>query len=122
MVKKTCKGCGAKCCRYIATEIDKPESKKDYQDIVWYLLHENVWIFIEEGKWYIQFNTDCKKLDENSKCSIYEKRPKICRDLDIESCERYGDGEAYDFLFKEPEEFIDYLKKKGKDTENLEIK
>ena len=40
-----CNGC-TKCCEYIALEIDTPETQEDFENIRWYLLHENVKIFI----------------------------------------------------------------------------
>lgn len=109
----SCKGCNAKCCRYIATEIDKPEKKKDFENILWYLLHKNVEVFIEDGLWFVQFLTDCNQLDKDGNCNIYFKRPKICRDLSIKNCERYGKGQPYDKIFKKPEDLIKYMKEQG---------
>ena len=42
-----CKGC-TKCCEYIAMELDTPETLKDFENIKWYLLHNNVRVFIIE--------------------------------------------------------------------------
>ena len=117
--KLSCGDCNAKCCRYVATEIDKPENKKDYENILWYLLHENVEVFIEDDDWYIQFSTPCKALDKNWECTIYPKRPEICKGLSIENCERNGEGEPYDIVFKEPEDFVEYMKKKGIKINNV---
>ncbi|MBR9705402.1 YkgJ family cysteine cluster protein [Candidatus Pacearchaeota archaeon] len=108
-----CKECNAKCCRYVATEIDAPEDEKDYENILWYLIHKNVSVFIEGKEWYIQFSTPCNKLDKDWKCTIYEKRPKICKELSINSCEEYGHGKPHNFLFETEQDFIEYLRKKG---------
>ena len=113
MEEKTCSGCNAKCCRYVATEIDTPEDMGDYENILWYLCHKDIEVFINDDLWYIQFNTDCKNLDKNGKCLIYDKRPEICKNLKIDNCERYGEGEPHEVLFKEPEEFVRYMKEKG---------
>jgi hypothetical protein len=115
MAKLTCDGCDAMCCRYVATEIDAPEDKEDYDHIIWYLLHENIHVFIEEKEWYIQFNTPCEKIDRAGKCSFYDKRPKICKELNIKYCEKHGKGDPQDYLFKTPEDFIEYMKEKGID-------
>ena len=104
-----CAGCSL-CCRYIAMEIDRPEEKKDVEQIRWFLLHKNVWIFIDhDSSWNIQFNTPCEKLDGHL-CSIYETRPQICRDYSVDSCEKYGDGDSFKVLWKHEEEFTEWLK------------
>jgi hypothetical protein len=47
MVKKNpCDGCDL-CCRHVAVEIDKPENKKEFDKIRWFLLHEDIWIFVD---------------------------------------------------------------------------
>ena len=111
--KNPCAGCSL-CCRYIAMEIDKPTTKKDVDQIRWFLIHKNVWVFIDHDKtWNIQFNTPCEKLDGHL-CSIYEKRPQICRNYSVETCEKYGDGDAFTVLFKNEDEFKEWLKKDKK--------
>jgi len=112
MKKLSCKGCNAKCCQYVATDIDKPKTKKDYEEILWYLLHKKISVYIAKGKWYIEFYTPCKKLDKNHRCRIYEKRPSLCEKHKIDTCEKHGEGDPYDILFKNSDEFIKYLKKK----------
>ena len=44
-----CEHCAAACCRYLALPIDKPTTKRDYDDIRWYLMHEGVSVFVEES-------------------------------------------------------------------------
>lgn len=109
----TCEGCKAKCCRYVTIEINEPKNREDYEEILWYFLHEGVEVFIENGKWNVLFNSKCKGLDKNWKCSIYEKRPKVCRDHDIEDCERHGKDDSENIYFKNYQEFIAYLMDKG---------
>jgi Fe-S-cluster containining protein len=104
-----CAGCSM-CCRYIAMEIDRPEEKKDVEQIRWFLLHKDVWIFIDhDHSWNIQFNTPCEKLDGHL-CSIYEKRPQICRDYSTDNCEKYGNGDSFKILWKHEGEFSEWLK------------
>ena len=110
MAKKySCENC-SHCCRYVALEIDKPESKPDFEQIRWFLLHKNVWIFIDhDDSWNIQFNTPCEKLDSKGLCKIYSKRPKICRDYSPKTCEKWGDGNSFKLLWKNEEEFVEWL-------------
>ena len=68
--RNPCYGCD-KCCRYVALEIDTPEDREDIDQIRWFLVHKNVWIFIDhDDSWNIQFNTPCENLDEEGNCSI----------------------------------------------------
>jgi len=102
--KNPCDGCDL-CCRHIAVEIDTPENKKEFDQIRWFLLHEDVWVFVDnDDSWNLQVNNKCEKLD-NKMCSYYEKRPAICRDYSAGSCERNGSGESFKVMWKNVEEF-----------------
>lgn len=105
MVKKNpCDGCDL-CCRHIAVEIDTPETKKEFDNIKWFLLHRDVWVFIDnDGTWNLQMNTLCEKL-KDGRCSYYEKRPAICKNYSAGSCEKNGDGDSFKVMWKGIEEF-----------------
>src|SRR5258706_66956 len=69
-----CEGCDH-CCRYVSIEIDRPTTKRDFDNIRWYLLHKNISVMIDyEGDWLIQFDTPCEWLIEG-RCGHYELRP-----------------------------------------------
>jgi len=111
-----CGDCGGKCCNYIAIEIDKPSSKKEYDHIRWYLSHENVNVFIDhERKWYVEFRTPCLEMTGNSRCGIYGNRPSICR----EHGNAEGECEYYDSPYREyfssRTDFEKYLENKKTD-------
>lgn len=100
-----CHECGA-CCRYVATEIDNPTAFTDYDHIHWYLAHRAVSVYIDfEGDWFIEFETVCNHLTENSTCGIYEERPQICSDFSWEECEQTTQERAWKYRFTTPEEF-----------------
>ena len=105
--KNKCDECTGLCCRYIALQIDKPETKKDFDDIRWYVAHERVSVFVERGRWYLQVRGRCTYLTKDNKCAIYEKRPTICRRHDPDKCEFDGEPE-YTHHFKRPEEVEAY--------------
>jgi len=69
-----CDQCAGLCCRYFALPIDNPETKRDYDNIRWYLLHEKVVIFIESKQWYIGILNRCKQLQADNRCGIYQTR------------------------------------------------
>jgi Fe-S-cluster containining protein len=105
-----CKNCGT-CCNHIALEIDDPEDKEDIENLKWYLCHEDVWVFIDDDGWNLQFNTPCKYRDEDeSKCTNYEKRPDICKEYSSVDCECNGLGQSFNELFTSVQELEDYIK------------
>jgi Fe-S-cluster containining protein len=105
-----CDQCVALCCRYFAFQIEKPTTQRDFDDLRWYMLHEDTIIFVEDGQWYIQINRKCKALLPDNRCGIYENRPTICREYTTESCDWHGDEYDYDELFTEPEQIERYAK------------
>ncbi len=111
--KKLCDGCDA-CCRYVAIEIDKPTSKRDWDHLFWYLHHKNINVFIDwSNDWLVEFVTPCEQLDEKTKlCRIYNDRPQICREHSQDECVRYAGGAAEKYYFKTPADLEKYLKKK----------
>ena len=112
----SCEECGAKCCRYIALEIDEPDSAEEYDYLRWYLMHKNVVVFIdEEDCWFLEFATPCRGLGGDHACMNYEQRPMICRDHgltdgdDAPECEHHGEGEPHAVRFTSPDELERYL-------------
>ena len=106
--RNPCDGCSL-CCRHIAVEIDAPESEKDYDEIRWFLLHRDVWVFVDDDGWNLQVNTPCEKLDDKGWCTYYEKRPGICKDYSSENCEKHGDGDSFKVLWKDVNEFDEWV-------------
>jgi hypothetical protein len=112
-VVEKCSKCDAHCCRHVAVQIGKPVTKKEIDQVRWYLLHENVWVSIDhEGDWLLEFRTPCRKI-VNNQCGDYENRPVICRDYPgpDELCERETDDTSYAVLFTSEEAFVEHLKK-----------
>ena len=110
-----CIACKAQCCRYIAVGIDKPTCKQDYDNIRWYLLHEDVQVFVDhQNTWNIAFAAVCENLANNNTCADYANRPRICRNYPGENtyCEYETDESAYKIIFTTCEEFETYLEKK----------
>ncbi len=106
-----CEHCTGECCHYVALAIDKPTTQRDFDDIRWYLMHEGVIIFVEEGAWYLQFRAVCRNLRTDFKCGVYETRPQICREYKATDCDYTGGDYDYDHLFTEPEQIAAHAKK-----------
>lgn len=109
--KNLCEKCTGMCCRYFALQIDTPEDRDDYEDIRWYLCHEDVSVFVEEGSWYVSIKNKCRHLsDDNYKCTIYSKRPKICRSYDNGGCDFTSGEYDYELHFTDDRQMQEYIK------------
>ncbi len=109
-----CPKCAGLCCRYVALPIDKPSTRGDYDDIRWYLAHEGFSVFVDEGDWYVNIASKCKYLTEDNLCSIYENRPRICRDYKDDNCDYHGGDYGYELYFASTEDLEEYVAKKFK--------
>jgi Fe-S-cluster containining protein len=105
-----CEHCTAACCQYIALPIDVPETRADFDDLRWYLIHAGVSIFVEDGDWYISFQTRCRHLQADYRCGIYETRPRICRAYDTDECDYHSGDYGWEQHFTSPEHLDEYLR------------
>lgn len=110
-----CFECDQICCRTAAIEVEAPKSLRDWSDLLFYLYHDKTQIVIAKNgrskEWYVEFMTPCKNLVDG-RCADYEKRPLVCRDYEMDGCERNTEN-PFTYL-RTPEEFFEYLKAKGK--------
>lgn len=78
-------------------------------------MHMGVTVFVEDGDWYIQFQTKCKNLASDNLCGVYETRPAICREYQPGDCDYAGGAYGYDNLFTHPCQIEAYYEnKKGR--------
>jgi len=113
--EKSCEDCGD-CCTYVAIEIDRPTSKRDFSDLFWHLMHRDVSVFIDhERKWHLEFKAVCEGLDEHKRCLIYEDRPIICRKYSMDTCTRHSSGEYFAHKFNSPAALKKFLTRRGID-------
>jgi len=84
-----CSQCQALCCKYVTVDLPAPKDGYDYDEIRWFLLHENVIVYKrdDEKNWRIEFRTNCRYLDkEGNHCRKYNERPVVCREYTTEEC------------------------------------
>ncbi len=110
-MSKTCQRCGAKCCTYFCFEIDKPDNYEEFEDIRWFLCHENIRVHIDEEDWFIDIANPCKYLGPNNRCKIYDDRPIICRGYSKDNCDHTGGDYGYEEHFHTPEQIDAYARK-----------
>ena len=109
-----CDKCAGLCCRYIALPIDNPTTPRDYDNVRWYLMHENIVVFIEKRQWYLGVMTRCKNLLPDNRCAVYETRPRICRSYSTDNCDYHGGEYDFDVLFTSAEQLREYAERKLK--------
>ena len=90
--------CAGRCCKYYSMPMDTPRSDRDFDDIRWYLMHEDTNVYKYEGTWYLLVNRRCKYLRPDNLCGIYDTRPAICREYDAVDCEFTGEV-PYELFF-----------------------
>ena len=112
MGSNPCEHCTAACCRYLALPLDRPTSARDYDDIRWYLMHEGISVFVEDGDWYVQNQTKCKNLAADNRCGIYQTRPAICREYKAKDCDYSGRPYGYDHLFTHAKQLEAYYQQR----------
>jgi len=105
--------CGAKCCRYITVHIDPPRLKVDQDEIRWFLYHEGTMVLREDRQWLLQVDVRCKYLTLDNLCSIYDRRPDVCRGYDMTACDYCGD-DSDRLVFRTAEEFDAFLEERRK--------
>jgi len=123
--KNQCQKCTGLCCCYFALPIEDPEDWDDYDDIRWYLCHEGVTVFLEDGDWYLNIKNKCKYLSEKDySCEKYDMRPKICRGYRTKDCDFTSADYNYELHFKTDKQMEEYMKIKfgEKVFENLKPK
>jgi len=111
--KDQCRRCAGLCCRYFALPIETPETRADYDDIRWYLCHENVSVFVEDGDWYLSVRNVCRHLSQEScACDVYDRRPKICRTYKHSDCDYVPGAYDYELHFTNDREMDEYIRVK----------
>jgi len=112
-MSQTCRKCGAKCCRYFCFEIDEPKAFDEFENVRWFVAHEGISVHVDEDDdWYIAISNECKFLDDEGLCTMYESRPLICRKYSTDGCDFTGDGDyGYKELFTEPAQVETYARK-----------
>jgi len=106
-----CTSCG-QCCTYVGIGINAPSRPRYATDILWYLYHENVYVYVDGvGEWSVHFEARCRNLGEDLRCGVYLERPHICRGFDNRSCE-VNDPVHDSLTFRDPREFLAWLRER----------
>lgn len=107
-----CEHCTGTCCSAIALPIDEPETREDFDDIRWYIIHDGISVFVEDGDWYVSIQTRCHHLEADYRCNIYATRPKVCRDYSTDNCEYHAGDYGFDQHFLTGDQLMEYAAEK----------
>ncbi len=100
------------CCTYVTQQIDTPDEKSDFEQILWQISHKNVHVYKDDDGWFLLFLTECEHLEENGRCSIYLQRPAICQEYDNDYCEYDSPAEeGFELYFTSYQELFTYVEK-----------
>jgi uncharacterized protein len=102
-----CSYCTALCCRYFALPMETPTTRRDFDNIRWFMLHGKVTVYVDDGTWYLCVYADCRHLQPDHRCGSYDDRPAICREYNTKNCD-YDDKGVHDKLFETPEQIAEY--------------
>jgi len=106
-----CDRCTGKCCRYILVDLPTPKSRLDFDNYGWYLAHQDMAIYIDDGIWYLTVFNKCRYLGDDNRCQNYDNRYRACREHSNDNCEFDGDKVA-DVVFRNPDELQKYADKR----------
>jgi len=109
---RSCMDCGAVCCTNLAMAIGKPANKAEVKDLKWQLRFDTVKVYIRSHHWYQWVKGRCMYLSDKDLCTIYNERPRICRQHNPPECEKFG--KFYDVMLSSPEDLDKYLEKNKK--------
>lgn len=85
----TCEGCGGMCCRSFVLPIDTPETREDFDLLRWLVIHRGVQLLVKDAVWEIEIDLPCEHIQDDGRCAIYARRPQICVDYEVRTCERH---------------------------------
>lgn len=110
MKELNCEGCEALCCREVSVHVGFPEREEDWDEWKWIVSHKNCSIVKDEDDWLVCFEADCKFLDKDWKCTVYDNRHKVCREYAHEDCPKHNQDD-FEVVLKSPED-VEALRKR----------
>ena len=111
-----CSRCrGSTCCTYVTQHIDTPRSIEDFDILLWQVAHKETQLYKDCDGWFLIMHNSCSYLLEDGRCSIYDRRPMICREHSSDDCE-FGqeDEEDYELFFPDFDSLDAYCRKRFK--------
>jgi Fe-S-cluster containining protein len=102
-----CRGCEALCCHDLWLRMTPPATEEELASVRWRLHFENIEFHIRGAEWLMRIKGRCRYLGDDSMCTIYDQRPKPCRDHRPPYCQRYIDAQPV--VLARPEDVDAYV-------------
>jgi|GEM_PF-1780614 len=103
--------CGARCCRYITVGVPAPRSVDDWDELRWWLAHEEVMITHDPDGWMLHVRTRCQNLKADNACAVYPDHMLCCQAYDPNDCEFTGEI-PFDVQLLTQTDLADYLERR----------
>lgn len=80
---------------------------REHDQVRWYLLHESVVVWVQDGEWHLEVRVPCRHLQPDNRCGIYDRRPDICREYGWPegTCELFEEDLHFQLYFDSAESF-----------------
>ncbi len=102
--------------------MDKPETIEDWDLIRWMVAHEKIAVYVDdEDDWLVEVKTNCKYINSDNTCKIYNERPLICKEHPTENCVKNAEEEGEKLRFNTVEEVDKYIEEVIKPKLDKEI-
>lgn len=89
---------------------------RDWADLLFYLYHFDTELAIAQNgrrrEWFVQLVSPCRFIDGDGRCTIYEWRPDVCREYEVDTCER-SRADRFTYI-RSPQELLEYLEASGR--------
>jgi len=83
--------------------------------MLWQVSHKGVEVYKDSDGWFLLMTTTCEHLEDDGRCGIYDKRPKICREYSNDWCEYDEPADKHwDLHFPDYDTLLKYCKKRFK--------
>lgn len=100
----------ARCCRHVAVGIDPPDTVRRVSTALWFVYHRRISVYqSHDGDWFLNVPTDCEHLRPDGLCGVYESRPLLCREYDVEGCEGTSVEPAEKLHFEDGKSLVAWL-------------
>jgi hypothetical protein len=103
--------CGGRCCRYITVAFPAPRSVDDWDEVRWWLAHQDTLVTQDDDGWMLHVRTPCTNLRPDNACGVYPNHMLACQNHDATDCEYTGDV-PFDVVLSCEADLADYLERR----------
>jgi len=91
--------------------IPAPKSVDDWDEVRWWLAHEDIMVTHDDDGWMLHVRTRCQNLKADNSCAVYPDHMLCCQAYDPDDCEYTGEV-PFDVKLLTQEDLADYLERR----------